>query len=113
MKRRLLIVLFGTVSFTGIPYQLTPKVNRAAVTVRTSWPGATPYEIERDIIEEQEKALKGLVGLEEMESTSSDGSGSISLRFKMGEDMDDALLRVVVLRHLRRAGCRCRTCPNS
>ena len=90
----LLIVLFGTVSFTGIPYQLTPKVNRAAVTVRTSWPGATPYEIERDIIEEQEKALKGLVGLEEMESTSSDGSGSISLRFKMGEDMDDALLRV-------------------
>jgi HAE1 family hydrophobic/amphiphilic exporter-1 len=90
----LLIVLFGTVSFTSIPYQLTPKVERAAVTVRTSWPGATPYEIERDIIEEQEKVLKGLEGLEEMESTSSDGSGSISLRFKLGEDMDDALLRV-------------------
>jgi HAE1 family hydrophobic/amphiphilic exporter-1 len=90
----LLIVLFGTVSFTSIPYQLTPKVERAAVTVRTAWPGATPYEIERDIIEEQEKVLKGVEGLEEMESTSSDGSGTISLRFKLGEDMDDALLRV-------------------
>lgn len=90
----LLIVLFGLVSFTSIPYQLSPRVSKAAVTVRTSWPGATPYEIERDIIEEQEKALKGLVGLEEMESISSDGQGSITLRFKMGEDMDDALLRV-------------------
>ena len=90
----LLIVLFGAVSFSNIPYQLTPRVDRAAVTVRTSWPGATPYEIERDIIEEQEKALKGLVGLEEMESNSSDGSGYITLRFKMGENMEDVLLRV-------------------
>ncbi len=90
----LLIVLFGMVSFSNIPYQLTPSVERAAVTVRTSWPGATPYEIERDIIEEQERALKGLVGLEEMESSSSDGSGSITLRFKTGEDMEAALLRV-------------------
>lgn len=89
----LLIVLFGLVSFSKIPYQLTPKVERATVSVRTMWPGATPYEIERDIIEEQEKVLKGLVGLEEMESTSSDGMGSISLRFKLGKDMEDALLR--------------------
>ena len=38
------------------------------ISVATTWIGATPYEIERDIIEEQEKVLKGIPGLTEMES---------------------------------------------
>ncbi|MFQ5330357.1 MAG: efflux RND transporter permease subunit, partial [Thermodesulfobacteriota bacterium] len=64
------------------------------ITVETIWPGATPYEIERDIIEEQENVLKGIAGLAEMESTSANSRGSITLRFAIGTDVDDALLRV-------------------
>jgi len=64
------------------------------ITVTTTWPGATPYEIEREIIEEQEKVLKGIPGLVEMESTSSNSRGTITLKFSIGTEVDGVLLRV-------------------
>ncbi|TIH15302.1 efflux RND transporter permease subunit [Marinifilum sp. JC120] len=90
----ILLVLFGGLALSGLPYQLSPSVTEPEITVVTSWTGATPYEIERDIIEEQEKVLKGVTGLLEMESECFDSFGRISLRFKIGTDIDDALLRV-------------------
>lgn len=90
----ILLVLFGFVALFQLPYQLAPRVDKPVVTVRTFWPGATPYEIERDIIEEQEKALKGLPNLLEMESESADNMGSVTLRFDLGIEIEDALLRV-------------------
>ncbi|WP_421901068.1 efflux RND transporter permease subunit [Maridesulfovibrio sp.] len=90
----ILLVLFGGLALSGLPYQLSPSVTEPEITVETSWTGATPYEIERDIIEEQEKVLKGVTGLMEMESECFDSFGRISLRFKIGTDIDDALLRV-------------------
>lgn len=89
-----LILLFGTIGLMRMPYQLSPTVIEPEITVTTLWRGATPYEVERDIIEEQEKVLKGIPGLVEMESSSFNGSGSINLRFRIGTDVDDALLRV-------------------
>ena len=51
----ILVVLFGWIGLTKLPYQLSPTVIEPEITVTTIWPGATPYEIEREIIEEQEK----------------------------------------------------------
>src|SRR4030067_2799144 len=90
----ILTVLFGLIALNKMPYQLSPDVTEPESTVTTTWAGATPYEIERDIIEEQEKVLKGIPGLVEMESSSFNGTGSITLRFKIGTDVDEALLRV-------------------
>jgi len=90
----ILILLFGLIGLFQMPYQLSPDVTVPEIEVRTTWPGATPYEIERDIIEEQEKALKGIPGLTEMESASLNSQGSVTLRFKIGTDVDEALLRV-------------------
>ncbi|WP_419784030.1 efflux RND transporter permease subunit [Maridesulfovibrio sp.] len=90
----ILLVLFGGMALSGLPYQLSPSVTEPEITVETTWSGATPYEIERDIIEEQEKVLKGVTGLMEMESECFDSFGRISLRFKIGTNIDDALLRV-------------------
>lgn len=90
----ILLALFGVVSLSRLPYQLSPRVERPVVSVMTFWPGATPYEVERDIIEEQEKVLKGLQDLDEMESESSDNRGRISLTFTLGTKLEDALLRV-------------------
>lgn len=90
----ILIIIFGLIGLFKLPYQLTPDVTVPEIEVRTAWPGATPYEIERDIIEEQEKALKGIPGLTEMESSSFNSQGSVTLRFKIGTAVDDALLRV-------------------
>ncbi|RJQ49995.1 MAG: efflux RND transporter permease subunit, partial [Nitrospiraceae bacterium] len=90
----ILLVLFGLIGLYKMPYQLSPDVTEPEIEVRTVWTGATPYEIERDIIEEQEKVLKGIPGLIEMESSSLNGLGTVTLRFRVGTDVDDALLRV-------------------
>lgn len=90
----ILIVLFGVIGLWTMPYQLSPSVIEPEITVTTLWPGATPYEVEREIIEEQEKVLKGIPNLLEMESSSFNNQGSITLRFEIGTPVDDALLRV-------------------
>ena len=90
----LLIILFGLISLGRMPYQLSPTVIEPEITVTTSWAGATPYEVEREIIEEQEKVLKGIPGLVEMESASFNSRGTVTLRFSIGTDTDEALLRV-------------------
>jgi HAE1 family hydrophobic/amphiphilic exporter-1 len=90
----ILIVLFGLIGLFSMPYQLSPDVTEPEITVTTVWPGATPYEIERDVIEEQEKVLKGIPGLIEMESSSLNSQGAVTLRFRIGTNVDEALLRV-------------------
>jgi len=90
----ILVVLFGWIGLTSLPYQLSPTVIEPEITVTTTWAGATPYEIEREIIEEQEKILKGIPGLVEMESTSSNSRGTVTLKFSIGTEVDGVLLRV-------------------
>ena len=90
----LFIVLFGVVSLIRLPVQLTPDVTKPEITVDTRWEGASPHEVEREIIEEQEEQLKGVEGLEKMFSESSYGSAKIILRFPAGLNLDSSLLRV-------------------
>ena len=90
----ILVVLFGWIGLQRMPYQLSPTVIEAEITITTRWPGATPYEIEREIIEEQEKVLKGIPGLVEMESSSFNSQGTVTLKFSIGTDVNNALLRV-------------------
>lgn len=87
----LIVVLFGLISLGNLPYQLTPNVTKPEIKITTTWAGATPYEIEREIIEEQEDALKSLNNLVEYESSSSDNTGEITLTFKLGTDIRVAL----------------------
>jgi HAE1 family hydrophobic/amphiphilic exporter-1 len=90
----IITIMFGFIGIQKLPTQLTPDVETPLITVNTSWYGATPYEIEKEIIEKQEKVLKGLQGLTKMESSSYNGLGTITLSFKIGTNLDDALLRV-------------------
>jgi HAE1 family hydrophobic/amphiphilic exporter-1 len=90
----ILIVMFGLIGLNNLPVQLTPDIELPEITVTTTWAGATPYEIEQDIIDKQEEVLKGLQNLTKMESSSYNNYGEISLTFKVGIDLDNALLRV-------------------
>ena len=90
----ILLVMFGVLALYQIPIQLTPDVDEPNITVTTFWPGASPLEVEREIVEEQEEQLKSLEGLKEMESTSNDSQGSVTLTFPVGTDIDAALLKV-------------------
>jgi len=90
----LIVLMFGFLSLGNLPSQLTPNVTKPEITITTTWPGATPYEVEREIIEEQEDAIKSLNGLLEYESSSQDNQGEIKLTFELGTDIQAALLDV-------------------
>jgi len=90
----ILVVLFGLIGIYSLPVQLTPDVETPQITVNTIWPGATPYEVEKDIVEEQEKVLKGIQRLTLMESSSYNSRAEITLTFEVGTDIDVVLLRV-------------------
>lgn len=90
----ILVLLFGFIGIVKLPVQLTPDVENPQITVETVWPGATPDEIEKDIVEKQEDTLKSVRGLTMMESSSYNGYAEITLTFSVGTDLDNALLRV-------------------
>lgn len=90
----ILVILFGILGFRGLPVQLTPDVESPQITVTTTWPGATPYEVEKDIVEEQEAALKGVQRLTMMEGAAFNGQAIITLTFEVGTDLNAALLNV-------------------
>jgi len=90
----LMIILFGLVALRTIPIQLAPDVSKPVISIRTLWPGAAPAEVEREITNRQEDVLKGLTGLNSMESSSGRGSARVTLEFNIGTNMDKALLLV-------------------
>ncbi len=90
----LMVVMFGIVALQTIPIQLVPDVNRPVISVRTIWPGAAPAEVEREITNRQEEVLKGIGGLNTIESRSEQGRSRITLEFDINTRMDKALLLV-------------------
>ena len=90
----ILALLFGVISLTRIPMQMTPTVDRPEITVETTYRGAAPQEVENEIIDRQEEKLTSVQSLREMVSTSYEGRGLITLRFDWGINKDVARLEV-------------------
>ena len=59
----MMVVLFGLLALHAIPIQLMPDVDRPVISIRTTWPGAAPAEVEREITNRQEEVMRGLEGL--------------------------------------------------
>ena len=89
-----LVVMFGVIALYNMPVQLTPEVDIPTLTVETRWPGASPEEVEREIVQEQEEQLQSVEGVRKLTSESMDSQGKITLEFAVGTDLADALLRV-------------------
>jgi len=90
----LLVALFGIIGLWMMPMQLTPEVQTPTITIRTRWPGASPQEVEREIVQEQEEQLKSVEGLIKLSSQSRDSEGEITLEFSVDTDMQESLLKV-------------------
>lgn len=90
----LMIVLFGYVALQRIPIQMAPDVRQPVIIVKTSWPGAAPQEVEREIINPQEDELKGLEGVKKMTSKAQRNRGEVTLEFGPEINFDRALLLV-------------------
>jgi HAE1 family hydrophobic/amphiphilic exporter-1 len=90
----ILVALFGGIALYRMPMQLTPDVEVPTITIETRWPGASPQEIEKEIVQEQEEQLQSVEGLQKLSSESMDSMGRIILEFAVDADMNKALLMV-------------------
>ncbi len=90
----LIVCLFGVLSYFRVPVQMIPDTDPRVISVRTLWPGATPQDIEKEILIEQEEYLRRVSGLERMISSATTGTATIELEFPFNVDISDALLRV-------------------
>ncbi len=90
-----LIIVLGLVALVRLPVQLFPDIEEPAITIFTGWRAAAPTEVEAELIEPQEQALRGLAGLQEIESFANAGGAFINLEFAIGTDMGRTLIDVI------------------
>ena len=90
----ILIVLFGVIGLMKLPVQLAPDTDLPEIEVRTIWSGASPTEMESEVVERQEDKLKSLQNLQKMESSSYNDYATITLTFDLETDIDIAMFRV-------------------
>ena len=90
----ILVLLFGIIGLMRLPVQLAPDTELPQIEVYTFWMGATPNEIESEVVEKQEDKLKSLQNLNRMESSSYNDLAKVTLTFGLETDINTALLRV-------------------
>ena len=90
-----LLLIFGSISLSRLPIQLTPELEEPEITITTKWRSASPIEVEAEIIEPQEDVLRGLPGLTEIRAKAFENRGEINLTFAVGMDMRRALIEVM------------------
>ncbi|WP_448552355.1 efflux RND transporter permease subunit [Thalassotalea montiporae] len=90
----LITTILGLAAALNIPVQMIPDLEVRTITVQTGWPGATPQDVEKEILIEQERYLRSLSNLKRMVSYAEMGQARIELEFPFGVDANDALIRV-------------------
>ncbi len=90
----IVLALFGSIALYRMPMQLTPEVDVPTFTVSTVWPGASPQEVESEIVQEQEEQLQSVEGLQKLSSQSMDSVGNVILEFAVGTPINEGLLNI-------------------
>ncbi|MEL6870174.1 MAG: efflux RND transporter permease subunit [Pseudomonadota bacterium] len=84
----ILILFAGMVASFGIRKQTTPDFELNIVQVVVPYPGAAPQEVEQGVITRIEEALSDVAGIDEMNSTASEGVGTVSIEVSADADLD-------------------------
>ena len=91
----IIIMVAGAIAITRLPVAQYPNIAPPAVTVSTSYPGASAQVVEQSVTQIIEQGMKGLDGLLYMSATSeSSGQATITLTFESGTDPDIAQVQV-------------------
>ena len=65
----LTLCVIGLMCAFRLPVQMIPDLEVRTITVRTTWPGATPQDVEKEILIQQEDYLRSLPALRRMVAT--------------------------------------------
>ena len=84
------ILLAGAVGYTQLPVSALPEVDYPTIQVITFYPGASPDVMASSVTAPLERQFGQVPGLQQMTSTSSDGSSVITLQFNLSLSIDVA-----------------------
>src|SRR5579863_7940484 len=84
------ILLAGAVGYTQLPVSALPEVDYPTIQVITFYPGASPDVMASSVTAPLERQFGQVPGLQQMTSTSSDGSSVITLQFDLSLSIDVA-----------------------
>ena len=84
------IVLLGIVALSRLPVDLMPDVTFPSLTVTVEYADVGPLEMEELVTRPLEQAVAAIAGLEEVVSTSQEGTSQIRLNFDWGTDLNEA-----------------------
>jgi multidrug efflux pump subunit AcrB len=88
-------VLLGIFATLKLPREEEPQIKVPMVDVLVSMPGASSREIEEQITNPMERLLWEIPGVEYIYSTSSAGRSFIIVRYEVGTDEEEALMRLI------------------
>lgn len=83
------VLLFGIYNLMTINKSFFPELDPRMVLVNISYPGASPEEMEEGVTIKIEQALRGIDGVEQINSTSSENVASIQIKGFENADMDE------------------------
>ncbi len=84
------ILLAGIVGYQTLPISALPEVDYPTMQIVTFYPGASPEVMASSVTAPLERQFGQVPGLQQMTSTSSDGSSVITLQFNLSLNIDIA-----------------------
>jgi len=87
-------LLLGVFAVIKLPREEEPQIKVPMVDVTVLMPGATAAEVENRVTRPMEKLLWEIPGVEYLYSTSSPGSSLVVVRFLVGSDLEQSLVRL-------------------
>jgi multidrug efflux pump subunit AcrB len=85
------LMLAGLISFARMQVNNAPDIDFPAAIVSVTQPGASPNELETQVTQRVESAIRGVTGVEEISSTISEGNSSTFVSFVLGTSSDRAV----------------------
>ena len=87
-------ILLGIFAVLQLPREEEPQIKVPMIDVFVSMPGASPAEVESRVTQPMEKLLWEIPDVEYIYSTSSPGNALVIVRFKVGTDIEQAIVRL-------------------
>ena len=85
------LMLAGLVSFARMQVNNAPDIDFPAAIVSVVQPGAAPNELETQVTQRVESAIRGITGVDEINSTVSEGNSTTFVSFQLGTPSDRAV----------------------
>ncbi len=86
----LIILVLGFIALSRLPIDLMPDITYPTLNISTSYPNTAPEEMEQMITRPIEEAMSSVPGVEEVFSTSSQGTSRVRVMFDWGTNLDEA-----------------------